>query len=512
MNSTVSAIDERHGTYHNRSSTHFSGGCYVIVKRNLIPSRLPIQDMEAQYTLAKHSLLPLDRTCSDRTFSLPMPPPNITGKLHLGHALDLHLQDTLIRWYAQRGARTRWIPGSDHAGLATHQKLLEMYPYLQDSSEATLSEDPGSRLSYAQAAQDWTETHQGLIFKQFASLHPYTSMDSPRFTMDEAYQAHAASALESLRPYLYWEAGALMLNLSDARQALIQALECGDIACEPKGHAHRLLAMLKEDRPWDIGRSIPWGLRIPSWCMDLPGSNPAMQTLDTWFNSSLWPSAIHPGEDTPLDALITGYDIAFFWGARMCMMHKTLYGAWPFKTIRLHGLIRDSQGRKFSKSLGNGIDPLDIIQEEGSDGLRIWCLENAAWGRDLRCNRDDFFKCMALPTKMLNATRWLQMQRPEGSSGHDGFEALHCNTWSFDAIDLELRASMQGYALDHAWKALKKQAWTSWCEGWLMQNKKAIQEHPEAWSYAWRMHHAWLARLHPFMPMTTWWIAAETST
>lgn len=459
--------------------------------------------MEQAFTNAHNPCMPLSDQYLGQTFSLPMPPPNITGKLHLGHALDLNLQDTLIRWYAQRSAQTRWTPGSDHAGLATHEKILGACPHLQGHTFT-----PGSRTSdplyrdYMNAAHEWTQKHQGIIFEQFGALHPYTSLSAPRFTMDDAYQRHALTALAQLQPYLRWEEGHLLLDLKESRHALMDALERCEIRCEPAGHKQRLLAMLREDRPWDIGRSIPWGLPIPAWCHELPGSNPEQLTLDTWFNSSLWPSAMHPDEATPLDALITGYDIAFFWGARMCMMHHALYGSWPFKEIRLHGLIRDEHGQKFSKSLGNGIDPLDILSHEGSDALRIWCLENAAWGRDIRCKREDIFKCGALPTKMLNASRWLLMNQPS----QDIADAPALTPWSFDQLDEEIERLMNNYELDKAWKCLRKAAWSQWCEGWLMQNKEAIRGSQEGWRGALGLHRQWLTRLHPFMPASTWWL------
>lgn len=491
------------------------GGCYDTVKRNLndFPSRLPIALMEQQFSGANKNLLLLSEEKINKKFSLPMPPPNITGKLHLGHALNINIQDALMRWHAQRSSATRWLPGIDHAGIATHEKILEKLPHLKNKI-FNLNDCEANSPEYSEymsTANEWKESHQGQIFRQFKSLQPHCNLDNPRFTMDGAYQALAKKALLLFKDNLYWESGELFLNLKESRIALILALTKGEIECQPAGHKQRLIAMLKEDRPWNIGRSIPWGLPIPKWCYELPGANIGQITIDTWFNSSLWPSAMHSEEPTPFDALITGYDISFFWAARMCMTHHALYGAWPFKRIYLHGLIRDENGLKFSKSLGNGIDPIEIIETDGADALRIWCLENSAWGRDFKCKRAEISKGNALPTKFLNATRWLLMNRPQKSNQKitkttPARIGGNLTNWSFDSIDKQTSIYMENCAPDAAWKYLRQNAWDNWCSGWLMKNKETISNDEQSWIAAMQLHKQWLIRLHPFMPITSWWI------
>jgi valyl-tRNA synthetase len=495
----------------------------------LFPKRLDPRAIDAAFARAGRPGLTLDQEREGERFSLPMPPPNITGKLHLGHALDLGLQDALIRRAASRGAQTSWIAGCDHAGQATHEKIMERWPELSWS-------DARERELYGEHARTYAKEAMAGIMGQFEALAPLTSLDQPRFTLDERYQEATSGALDELirRRRIKRDGQSLMLDLRPEARELAAAIEGGEILIDPAAHAGRLLSMLREERLWEIGRSFPWGFQADlsfdeeGWATGRGGE---AWTLDTWFTSSLWPMAIQGGE--PFDALIIGYDIAYFWGARMCMMSKALGAGWPFSRMMLHGLIRDSQGRKFSKSLGNGIDPMEWIEQSGSDALRLWCCSKAAWGMDFKCNPADRAIGGKWLTKMSNACRLLEMRMPAGASGGEpemkaggrmisqkasgssaamgagGFGGDWPEGFRERALEFEreFEADFDAFRLDKACLALESFSRSAWCEGWLSSKASTWAQDAQGWLAALRGQKRILALAHPFAPASTWWLS-----
>lgn len=470
-----------------------------------LPKRLEPSLIDRAFAAAGRPCLPLDDSWRARPFSIPMPPPNITGKLHLGHALDLGLQDALIRAASSRGASASWIAGCDHAGQATHDKIMAENPGLAWDSADGLAE-------YGRRAQAYAERMSDGIMAQFAALHPLSELSSPRFTLDAQYQACAGKALDQLIAMgrISKQGPSLMLDLRAEARLLACAIESGEIQIEPKAHEGRLLSMLREERLWDIGRSFPWGFQA-SLSFDAQGlalgRGGEPWTMDTWLTSSLWPMAIQDGE--PFDALIIGYDIAYFWGARMAMMSRALGKPWPFKKMMLHGLIRDSAGRKFSKSLGNGIDPLEIIAQQGSDALRLWCCSKSAWGADFKWNPAELSAGGRWLTKMANACRLLEMRMPRlGLNGPppkprwpSGFQAEGA------AFEAELLADIEAMRLDRACLSIQSFSKGPWCEGWLSSAAPSWEADPGQWHDAWRGQMRLLALAHPFAPASTWWLS-----
>lgn len=441
-----------------------------------------------------------------------MPPPNITGRLHLGHALDLGLQDALIRRARSLGAQTSWIAGCDHAGQSSHEKLLEERPDL-------LCEGPLGSEAYWAAARERAERLRGSIFSQLAALRPLADLSSPRFTLDAEYLGTFHRALETLiaNGKISRSGESLLLDLRGEARALREDIAGGAIRIHPPSHANRLMAMLSEERLWEIGRRFPWSARARLFfgesgrCLR---SEPAdseregdgardgeLWSFDTWMHSALWPQAIEPGKR--FGALIIGYDIAYFWAARMLMMARALGEPYPFSEIFLHGLIRDGQGRKFSKSLGNGIDPMEPIAAFGSDSLRLWALSSAAWGRDFRWSEPEIGRHSRFLTKIANACRLLELRAPERLP--DAPESL---SWpqSFradgEAFEARLQELFASARLDEAAGLAISFSRSRWCEGFL--SRRESLETPEAWLEAWGGARRLLALLHPFLPATSW--------
>lgn len=470
-----------------------------------IPKRLDPALIDHAFEAAGRPCLALDDSWAARHFSIPMPPPNITGRLHLGHALDLGLQDALIRSAASRGAATSWIAGCDHAGQATHDRIMAQRPGLAWDSPDALSE-------YMHHAWMHASEMSSAIMDQFQALQPLADLSAPRFTLDDAYQKCAGQALDQLIALgrISKQGTSLMLDLRPEARLFAAAIESGEIEIEPQAHAGRILSMLREERLWDIGRSFPWGLQA-KLAFDHEGMacgrGAEMWTMDTWLTSALWPIAIQSGK--PFDALIIGYDIAYFWGARMAMMSKALGYAWPFKKMMLHGLIRDESGRKFSKSLGNGIDPIEIIAERGSDALRLWCCSKSAWGADFKWSPSELAAGGKWLTKMANACRLLEMRRPAMASitPPPSLEWPASFEQEASAFEKSFIADIQAMRLDRACLSIQAFSKGPWCEGWLSSAASSWAGDSLCWIDAWRGQMRLLALAHPFAPAATWWLS-----
>ena len=198
-----------------------------------------------------------------------------------------------------------------------------------------------------------------------------------------------------------------------------------------KFHPERFLKIyenwMNNIQDWCISRQLWWGHRIPAWYkgdevmvqVESPGDGWIQDedVLDTWFSSALWPfSTLGWPEETadlrryyPGDVLVTGYDIIFFWVARMIFQGRLFTKQDPFKDVLLHGLIRDSKGRKMSKSLGNGVDPIDVINKYGVDALRYFLTTNSAPGADLRYEEEKVESSWNFINKLWNIARFISM-------------------------------------------------------------------------------------------------------
>ena len=414
------------------------GGSYVTVKRNLTERYFPHAASASTWqdtwglspkTDALHRFnLPPHPDFPTTPWFCPMPPPNITGQLHLGHALFLTLQDIQTRARALMGQETLWIPGTDHAGLATHAKIID-----------TLAQqgcDPYDAEAYDQIAENWKNHHHDRIITQMKAMGPACDWDKERFTLDASYQKTTWQAFKQLieddPSRLYRQEDQWYLNMEDLARPLIQALEKGHIQITPTSSKSSLLHMLRHIEPWCLSRQIRWGMPMPhrinpegQWAFHEPetacldGYESLPDTLDTWFLSSLWPLALlgwpqaqssHEWDNFyPAAWIETGEDILFFWCARMLMMGYALTGQWPFKNIYLHGLIRDGQGRKMSKSLGNGIDPMEWIKRYGADTLRWTLACHTEPGLDMKISEDDLKTEARFLNKIYQSARFLDM-------------------------------------------------------------------------------------------------------
>lgn len=227
------------------------------------------------------------------------------------------------------------------------------------------------------------------------------------------------------------------VRMKTLAEPAVKAVEAGELKFVPERFTKTYLNWMKNTRDWCISRQLWWGHRIPAWyCDDCGETNVAKSapcqckscgsknltqdpdTLDTWFSSALWPFSIlgWPNTDSedyqyfyPTSTLVTGYDIIGFWVSRMIFSGLAYTGKLPFDTVVIHGIVRDSQGRKMSKSLGNGIDPLEVIDQYGADALRFMLVQGSSPGNDMRYSEEKILAMRNFTNKIWNASRFLLM-------------------------------------------------------------------------------------------------------
>lgn len=283
---------------------------------------------------------------------------------------------------------------------------------------------------------------------------------------------------------------------------------------------------------WCISRQLWWGHRIPAWykgdevyvgltAPEGEGWQQDEDVLDTWFSSALWPfSTLGWPNDTvdlkryyPNDVLVTAYDIIFFWVARMVFQGIELTGQRPFKDCLIHGLIRDSQGRKMSKSLGNGVDPMDVIEQYGCDALRYFLTTNSAPGQDLRYIPEKVESSWNFINKIWNSARFVLMNTDENLRYEDlCFDHLNlCDKWILNRLNEVIREvdmNMDKYEFVNVGTALYNFIWDDFCS-WYIElskvhlNSEDVNEKQASVHTLVYVLNAIVRMLHPFMPFVT---------
>ncbi len=323
----------------------------------------------------------------------------------------------------------------------------------------------------------------------------------------------------------------------------IRAVEQGDTKFVPEQWTKTYFEWMRNIQPWCISRQIWWGHQIPAWygpddkifveMSEAEAAAAAKQhygkvvplrrdddVLDTWFSSALWPfSTIGWPEETPElkryypgDVLVTGFDIIFFWVARMMMMGLHFMNDVPFRTVYIHALVRDERGQKMAKFKGNVIDPLDLIDKYGCDALRFTLTAQAAQGRDIKFSETRVEGYRNFATKLWNAARYAQMNQCVPDPKFDPAQCKQTvNRWIVGRTketQRQVENAVESYRFNEAAEALYHFAWGEFCDWYLEFTKPILSGGDAAAQKETRAATAWvfgqlMHLLHPFMPYIT---------
>ncbi|WP_421861442.1 valine--tRNA ligase [Parvibaculum sp.] len=348
------------------------------------------------------------------------------------------------------------------------------------------------------------------------------------------------SKLVVIEPYLtdQWYVDAATL----AKPA-IEAVERGQTVFVPKNWEKTYFEWMRNIQPWCISRQLWWGHRIPAWYgpdgevfvaySDEEAAELAQKhygktveltrdedVLDTWFSSGLWPfSTLGWPDKTPeldryyqTDVLVTAFDIIFFWVARMMMMGLHFMEEVPFHTVYIHALVRDEKGQKMSKTKGNVIDPLKIVDEYGADALRFTLVAMAAQGRDIKLATSRVEGYRNFGTKLWNAARFCEMNECVRVEGFDPAKVKETvNKWiagEAERTSTEITEAIEAYRFNDAANAAYRFVWNVFCDWYLEFIKPLLMGENEEAKAETRATAAWaldriLLMLHPFMPFIT---------
>ena len=319
----------------------------------------------------------------------------------------------------------------------------------------------------------------------------------------------------------------------------LEAVRSGKTEFVPKTWENTYFDWMENIQPWCVSRQLWWGHQIPAWhdeegniyvaesaeeAQEQAGADVKLtqdtDVLDTWFSSALWPFSTLGWPDKtpeldkyyPGDVLITGFDIIFFWVARMMMMGIHFMGDVPFKTVYIHALVRDSSGQKMSKSKGNVIDPLVLIDKFGADAVRFTLTAMAAQGRDVRLSEDRVVGYRNFTTKLWNATRFCEMNECLPQAGFDPANVQNpVNKWLIHSVvqcQQDIDKALESYRFNDAASAIYQFIWGTFCDWYLEFTKPLLAGDDEALKAEVKGTTGWvleqiLILLNPFMPYIT---------
>ncbi len=328
------------------------------------------------------------------------------------------------------------------------------------------------------------------------------------------------------------------LEMEPLAKPAIEAVRDGRIQFEPERFSKTYFNWMENIRDWCISRQLWWGHRIPAWYCDTCGKTIVAReapdtcpdcgssrlrqeedVLDTWFSSALWPfSTLGWPDETPdlktfypTSTLVTGYDIIFFWVSRMIFSGLEHMGQIPFDTVLIHGIVRDEQGRKMSKSLNNGVDPLELIDTYGADALRFSLVQGVAPGADTRVSTERSEAARNFANKIWNASRFVLMNLDGKKEGIDLPKLQAPEKWILSRLNRAIRlmtTHLNGNDLGLAAQVIYDFAWNEFCDWYIELSKGDLfdgtpERKEQTRAVLFTVLSALLRLLHPFMPYLT---------
>jgi valyl-tRNA synthetase len=412
---------------------------------------------------------------------------------------------------------------------------------------------PADMLNMFDAEARVVQTADGLVPEEFLGLDRFVARDLvvarmkeagcliPHVTKDKDGNESEADAEPRVIQQPYGDRGGVPIepwltdqwyvNAAELAKQPIEAVKTGEIEIVPKTWEKTFFNWMENIQPWCVSRQLWWGHRIPAWydaegnvfvaeteaeAVALAGGKPLTRdedVLDTWFSSALWPFAtLGWPEQTellsrhyPNDLLISGFDILFFWDARMAMMGYFNMGQRPWKQLYLHGLVRAPDGQKMSKSKGNVVDPLGLIDQYGADALRFFMAAMESQGRDIKMDEKRVEGYRNFATKLWNAARFCQSNGIGASKSLAAPAATSAvNKWIIGEVVetlAELDQAMADLRFDAAANAIYHFVWDQFCDWYIELIKGSFDDETKAVA-GWVLDQI-LVMLHPFMPFVT---------
>ena len=412
-------------------------------------------------------------------------------------------------------------------GHMTGPDDLKAYQELLSSGKATADEP--EVLDCGKYAGMTTQEARQAVLADLEALQLLRVTEDIKHEVGTCYRCHA-----TIEPMIskQW-----FVRMKELAEPAVKAAENGEIQFIPERFTKSYLNWMRNTRDWCISRQLWWGHRIPAWYCGNCGETIVAKTapctcpkcgssdltqdpdsLDTWFSSALWPFSVFGWPEKtddynyfyPTSTLVTGYDIIGFWVSRMIFSGLAYTGHLPFEKVVIHGIVRDSQGRKMSKSLGNGVDPLEVIDQYGADALRFMLVQGSSPGNDLRYSNDKIIAMRNFTNKIWNASRFLLMnmtidhvELPAELALEDKWILSRLNTIISD-VTYNLEQFDMGVAAQKVWDFV----WNTFCDWYIELSKNRFSSTDETKKKNVENVLTYvltdiLKLLHPFMPFIT---------